>query len=90
MVSFFSIRRLKKATGIRPRLVHWLIKPALAATLAGLIVNQLYNHLISEILPNIPAITLSIAIMMGIYGACIVLLGIIRIKDIKQIVNFRK
>jgi stage V sporulation protein B len=90
MVSFFSIRRLRKTTGIRPRPIHWLIKPALAATLAGLIVNQLYNHLNAEILQNIPASALSIAIMMGIYAACIVLLGIIRIKDIKQIVNFRK
>ncbi|MDR2167474.1 MAG: polysaccharide biosynthesis protein [Clostridiales bacterium] len=90
IVTFFSILRLRKATGIRPRPAHWLIKPAIAATLAGLIINQLHNHLISELLPNLPAVLLSLALLMATYGACIVLLGIIRIRDIRQIIDFRK
>jgi len=90
LVTVFSLRKLKKTTGMRITLPLWFIKPAIAAALAGLLTKLIHNTITSQILSGISALTTSLGVLIISYMMCITLLGIIRLKDIKEILKQRR
>jgi stage V sporulation protein B len=90
IVTFFDILRLKKVAAMRPQILKWFIKPALAATAAGLAIKLIHNNIALKILPTIPAVLISLALLMAAYLTAVILLRIISIKDIKQLIDFRR
>lgn len=90
IVTFFDILRLRKVAAMRPNILKWFIKPALAATAAGLLINLLHNNIVSVIMPSIPAVLTSLALLMAVYITCVILFRIISIKDIRQMIDFRR
>ncbi|MCL2573729.1 MAG: polysaccharide biosynthesis protein [Defluviitaleaceae bacterium] len=89
IITVFDIARIKKVTDVRPQIFRWLVKPGIAALAAGLVVNYLHNNYISA-LGELWGIVVSLGLLMGLYGAAVMLLGIITINDIKQMLAFRK
>ncbi|MCL2350173.1 MAG: polysaccharide biosynthesis protein [Defluviitaleaceae bacterium] len=90
IVTFFDLLRLKKVVGTRTQISLWFIKPALAAAAAGLAINLLHNSIISAILPSLPAVIVSLILLMAAYGLCIMLLKIISLNEIKQMLPLKK
>ena len=90
LVSIFSIRRLKVKTGVKTRLGTWLLKPAIAATLAGLLTNLMHDTIITRLTTGIPALIIALITMMIIYTMCIMLLGIVKASDLKELMPNKK
>jgi len=90
LVTVFSIGRLKKTTGIKTSLNLWFIKPALAAILAGLLTNLVHDNIIVRFVSGVPALTTALGVLMASYSACIVLLGIIKVTDLKELIKTKK
>ena len=84
IVTFFDILRIRKKTAVHPDLMRWLVKPALAAFAAGLFVNFFHNNVVANILEGIPAVILSLILLMGLYAIAVILLKIININEVKQ------
>ncbi|MCL2855087.1 MAG: polysaccharide biosynthesis protein [Defluviitaleaceae bacterium] len=90
IITFFTIRRLKKISDIKPEIVRWFIKPALAALAAGLTTNWLHDSVAAALLPPIPAVIVSLTLLMALYVAAVFLLRIIKINEVKQMLSFKK
>ncbi|MCL2168638.1 MAG: polysaccharide biosynthesis protein [Defluviitaleaceae bacterium] len=90
LVSVFSLRRLKRTTDVKISLPLWFVKPALAAVLAGLLTNLVHDTIVNQVLPGVPALVVSLGILAAIYGGCVILLGILKLQDIKGMINFKK
>jgi len=88
LITFFGVARIKRVTGIAPQILRWFAKPALAAAAAGLTVNTLYNRAISG-LGEISGIAVSLALLMGLYVLFIILLRVVRVKDLREMVGMR-
>ncbi|MCL2235676.1 MAG: polysaccharide biosynthesis protein [Defluviitaleaceae bacterium] len=89
IITFFTIRRLRKISDVKPEFIRWFVKPALAAIAAGLTINWLHDGVIMNIMPQIPAVIVSLALMMGAYATAVFLLRIIKINEVKQMLKFK-
>jgi stage V sporulation protein B len=90
IITVFDIARIKKVTDVAPQILLWFAKPGLAALTAGLVVNYLHNNFIWA-LGDLLGVVLSLGLLMGLYGAIIMLLGIVTINDIRRMLSsFRK
>jgi len=89
IITVFDIVRIKKVTDVRPQILRWFAKPALAAAAAGLVINFLHNRYIAAI-GQLWGVVVSLGLLMGLYAVFIVLLGTITIRDIRQMMSFRK
>ena len=90
VITFFDIKRIKKVTDVSPQILRWFAKPALAAVASGLVVNLLHNRFVVVQFGRLWGSILSLGLLMGLYGAIVVLLGTISIKDIKQMLNMKQ
>ncbi|MCL2375948.1 MAG: polysaccharide biosynthesis protein [Defluviitaleaceae bacterium] len=89
IITVFDIVRIRKVTDVAPQMMRWFAKPALAATAAGLVINFLHNRYFAN-LGEMLGVVFSLALLMGLYAVFIVLLGTITIKDIREMMSFRK
>ncbi|MCL2620364.1 MAG: polysaccharide biosynthesis protein [Defluviitaleaceae bacterium] len=89
IVTFFTIRRLRKISDVKPEIVRWFVKPALAAFAAGLTVNWVHDNVTAVHMSQIPAVIVSLTLLMGVYAAAVFLLRIIRMSEVKQILSIK-
>ena len=90
IITVFDIVRIRKVTDVAPQMLRWFAKPGLAALAAGLVVNYLHNNFISG-LGELLGIIVSLGLLMGLYGAFIMLLGVVTIGDRRQMISsFKK
>jgi len=89
IITFFDIRRIKRATSVTPQILRWFAKPALSAAASGLVVNYLHNNFFASF-GEITGVIFSLTLLLMMYAGFIVLLGTISVKDIKQMLQFWK
>jgi len=89
IITVFDIVRIRKVTDVAPQILRWFAKPALAAAAAGLVINFLHNRYFTDF-GEMFGVIFSLTLLMGLYAVFIVLLGTITIKDIREMMSFRK
>ena len=90
IITYFDAAKIREITRLRIQILRWFFKPALAALAAGLIVNYIHDGLVLQIFEELPALIVSLSMLMGMYGIFVVLLGAISIQDIRMILNLKK
>jgi stage V sporulation protein B len=73
---------VRASTGIDVQFARWFAYPALAAAAAGLVARLAYTRVIGRFWSGYFALGAGVALLGALFGAFVLLLGVIRIEDI--------
>ena len=74
IVTFLDIKKIKKKTNINISFLKHFVKPLLAASASGLVVNYIHNNYISQIFSLVASVSISLSMLAGLYLGFIFLL----------------
>lgn len=77
-----GIAHIRKAASLTFPLVNWLVKPLLAGAASGLVVKLLGSRYIFPNMPTLAGVVISVVLLLSLYAAFIMLLGVMSGKDL--------
>lgn len=80
--SILNLRQLLKVTGVGVQVVHWIVKPAVAAGSAGLVIRLVCSYCLADAFPLWCQVILGVLVMGTAYLVLLLALGCIRRSDL--------
>jgi len=90
IVTIFSVLKIKKTAEIKLKIGDWFVKPTIASAASSLTVGFLARKILLPTIGGIAGLAAAVCLIIGIYMVFIIILGCVKIGDIKAIFSTRQ